>query len=90
MLVLPDCAEPSSAGELSPTHTTRPLPYTADAHRTPVVLVCARPFIHTSPRTVALTAGYNVIVVPLWKASPVTLPIEPRVIESLATARTFS
>jgi hypothetical protein len=50
-------ALPSSTGELSQIMKTRPLPYWHEAAITPVVLVCARPFIHTSPRSVGLEAG---------------------------------
>ena len=79
MFLLPACAEPSSIGELSPQKNTRPLPYCAEAAITPVRLVCGTPVIHTSPRTVGLTSGCSVNVVPLWNASAATLPIEPRV-----------
>ncbi len=77
MLVLPGFAEPSSMGELSPAKNTRPLPYRADAAMSPDALLCTRPSIHTSPRTVGLSAGNSVSVVPLWNASAVTAPSGP-------------
>src|SRR5258708_2342577 len=55
----------------------------------PVRLACDSPFIHTSPRTVALTDGNSVIVLPLWNASPVTSPTDPRVTPSEASVFTL-
>ncbi len=81
MLLLPGCALPSSAGELSPTNTTRPLPYSLRAAITPV-FPCARPFIQNSPRTRGFAAGLSTNVVPLWNDRLSATPYGPCVTES--------